>query len=127
MRLGVLPEISETPERDNHAEVRQNDALYKLKSKRYHDKRRNVRKSRIAVADKILMKNKRTDPLSAIPGKVINIRGNAVTARFDEGTFLCETSHISRLYESDLTSKNEKEYEENKRFKTTYSTRAESI
>ncbi|CAB4042206.1 Retrovirus-related Pol poly from transposon gypsy [Paramuricea clavata] len=76
MRLGVLPEISETPERDNHPEVRQNDALYKLKSKRYHDKRRNVRKSRISVGDKILMKNKRTDPLSPIPGKVVNIRGD---------------------------------------------------
>ena len=56
MRLGVLPEIPETPERDNHPEVRQNDTLYKLKSKRYHDMRRNVRKSRIAVGDKILMK-----------------------------------------------------------------------
>jgi glucan-binding YG repeat protein len=77
MRLGVLPAISETPERDNHPEVRQNDALYKLKSKRYHDKRRNVRKSRIAVGDKILMKNK-------VAGKVISIRGNAVTARFDD-------------------------------------------
>jgi hypothetical protein len=60
MRLGVLQEIPETPERDNHPEVRQNDTLYKLKSKRYHDKRRNVRKSRIAVGDKILMK-KQTD------------------------------------------------------------------
>jgi hypothetical protein len=43
------------------------------------------------------------------------------------GKFLCETSHISRLYEKDLTSRNEKEYEEKKRFKTTYWTRAEAI
>jgi hypothetical protein len=47
-------------ERDNHPEVRQNDALYKLECKRHHDKRRNVRKSRIAVGDRILMKNRST-------------------------------------------------------------------
>ena len=127
MRLGVLPEIPETPERDNHPEVRQNDTLYKLKSKRYHDKRRNVRKSRIAVGDKILMKNKRTDPLSPIPGKVINIRGNAVTARFDDGkVFMRDKSHFKIVRERSYVE-NEKEYEEKKRFKTTYSTRAESI
>ncbi len=37
MRLGVLPEILEASEPGNDSEVRQNDALYKLKSKRYHD------------------------------------------------------------------------------------------
>jgi hypothetical protein len=100
MRLGVLPEIPETPERDNHPEVRQNDTLYKLKSKRYHDKRRYVRKSRIAVGDKILMKNKRTNPLSPIPGKVINICGNAVTARFDDGkVFMRDKSHFKIVRE----------------------------
>ena len=78
MRLGVLPEILETSEPGNDSEVRQNDGLYKLKSKRYHDKHRNVRKSRIADGDRILMKNRRTDPLSAIPGRVIEIRRNAV-------------------------------------------------
>ena len=114
MRLGLLPEISETPESDNHPEVRQNDVLYKLKSK--------LKKVRIAVGNKILMKNKRTDPLSPIPGKVIKMYGNAMT-----GKFLCGTSHISRLYERDLASRNEKEYEEKKRLKTTYSTEEESI
>ncbi|CAB4026926.1 PREDICTED: uncharacterized protein K02A2.6-like [Paramuricea clavata] len=109
MRLGVLPEISETPERDNHPEVRQNDALYKLKSKRYHDKRRNVRKSRIAVGDKILMKNKRTDPLSRIPGKVINIRGNDVTARFDDGkVFMRDKSHFKIVRERSYVEERER-------------------
>jgi hypothetical protein len=99
-----------------------------LKYKRYHDKRRNVRKSGITVGEKILMKNKRTDPLCPIPGKVINIRGNAVTARFDDGKVFMRKSHISRLYERDLiTSRDEKKYEEKKRFKATYSTGAESI
>jgi hypothetical protein len=68
------------------------------------------------------MKNKRTDPLSPIPGKVIKMYGNATT-----GKFLCGTSHISRLYERDLASRNEKVYEEKKRLKTTYSTEEESI
>ena len=109
MRLGVLPEIPETPERDNHPEVRQNDTLYKLKSKRYHDKRRNVRKSRIAVGDKILMKNKRTDPLSPIPGKVINIRGNAVTARFDDGkVFMRDKSHFKIVRERSYVEERER-------------------
>jgi hypothetical protein len=62
-------------------------------SKRYHDKCRHVRKSRITVGDRVLMKNRCTDPLSPIPGRVIEIRGNAVTARFDSShssiQFLC--------------------------------------
>ena len=61
MQLGVLPDISKC---ENDPEVRKNDAQYKLKSKRYYDKRRNVKKSDIAVGDRILMKNKRTDSLN---------------------------------------------------------------
>ena len=37
MRLGVLPEILKASEPGNDSEIRQIDALYKLKSKRYHD------------------------------------------------------------------------------------------
>ena len=74
------------------------DAQYKLKSKRYHDKRRNVKKSGIAVGDRILMRNKRTDPLNPICGKVIEIWGNAVTARFDDGkVFTRDKSHFKIL------------------------------
>ena len=95
MQVGVLPDISKC---ENDPEVRENDAQYKLKSKRYHDKRRNVKKSDIAVGDRILMKDKRTDPLNPIFGKVIEIWGNAVTARFDDGkVFTRDKSHIKIL------------------------------
>ena len=97
MRLGVLPDISKC---DNDREVRKNDAQYKLKSKRYHDKRRNVKKSDIVIGDRILMKNKRTDSLNPIFGKVIKIWGNAVTARFDDGKiFRRDKSHFKILRE----------------------------
>ena len=49
-------------ERECDPEDRKNDALYKLKSRRYHDRRRNVKKSGIAVGDRIPMKNKQTEP-----------------------------------------------------------------
>ena len=95
MQLGVLPDISKC---ENDPEVRKNDAHYKLKSKRYHDKRRNVKESDIAVGDRILMKNKRTDSLNPIFGKVIEIWGNAVTARFDDGkVFTRDKSHFKIL------------------------------
>ena len=95
MQLGVLPDISKC---ENDPEVRKNDAQYKLKSKRYHDKRRNVKKSDIAVGDRILMKNKWTDPLNPIFGKVIDIWGNAVAARFDDGkVFTRDKSHFKIL------------------------------
>ena len=90
-------------------EVRQNDALYKLKSKIYHDKRRNVRKFGIAVGDRILMKNKRTDTLSPIPGKVIKIHGNALTARFDDGkVFVQDKSHFKIARERSCAERRER-------------------
>ena len=68
-----------------------------------------MRKSRIAVGDKILMKNKRTDPLSPIPGKVINIRGNAVTARFDDGkVFMRDKSHFKIVRERSYVEERER-------------------
>ena len=95
MQLGALPDI---PKCENDPEVRKKDAQYKLKSKRYHDKRRNVKKSDIAVGDRILMKNKRTNPLNPIFGKVIDIWGNAVAARFDDGkVFTRDKSHFKIL------------------------------
>ena len=115
MRLGVLPEISKISEHGNDAEIRQNDALYKKKSKRNHDKRRNVRKSTIAVGDRILMKNRRTDPLSPIPGRVIKICGNAVTARFDNGKVLMrDKSHFKIVRERSHSERQESEGEEMK-------------
>ena len=93
----------------HHPEVR-HDALYNLKSKRYYDKRKNMRKFRIAVGDRILMKNKRTDPLSPITGKVIKIRGNAVTARFDdENVFKRDKLYFKIVRERSCVEKRERE------------------
>ena len=128
MRLGVLPEILEASEPGNDSEVRQNDALYKLKSKRYHDKRRNVRKSRIAVGDRILMKNRRTDPLSPIPGRVIEIRGNAVTARFDDGkVFMRDKSHFKIVCERSCFERQERVQEKTTSEDNTIATSEDNI
>ncbi len=46
------------------------------------------------------MKNRRTDPLSLIPGKAIEIRGNAVITRFDDGkVFMRDKSHFKIVCE----------------------------
>ena len=76
------------------------------------DRRRNVRKSTITVGDRILMKNRRTDPLSPIPGTVVKICGNAVTARFENGkVFIRDKSHFKivreRLHSKGLESDGE--------------------
>ena len=55
MRLGVLPEIAKIPESESNGNIRRSDVAYKLKSKRNHDRRSNVRKSKITVGDRILM------------------------------------------------------------------------
>jgi hypothetical protein len=69
-----------------------------------------MRKFRIAVGDRIVMKNKRTDPLSPITGKVIKIRGNAVTARFDdENVFKRDTSYFKIVRERSCVEKRERE------------------
>ncbi|CAB3998475.1 Hypothetical predicted protein [Paramuricea clavata] len=81
------------PERDNHPEVRQNNALYKFKSKR--------EKVRIAVGNKILMKNKRTDPLSPIPGK-------DVWKRHDGNVLMRNKSHFKIVRERSCVEKRER-------------------
>ncbi|CAB4010567.1 Hypothetical predicted protein [Paramuricea clavata] len=59
------------------------------------------------------MKNKRTDPLSPIPGKVINIRENAVTARFDDGkVFMRDKSHFKIVRERSYVEERERVREE---------------
>ena len=55
MRFGVLPEIAKIPEPESDGKIRRSDVAYKLKSKRNHDRRSNVRKSKITVGDRILM------------------------------------------------------------------------
>ena len=46
------------------------------------------------------MKNRRTDPLSPIPGRAIKIRGNAVTTQFDDGkVFMREKPHFKIVCE----------------------------
>ena len=100
MRLGTLPEILKIRKRGNDAEVRRNDTIYKFKSKRNHDKHRNVRNSTIAVGDRILMKGRRTDQLSPLSGRVIKVSGHAVTARFDNGKmFIRDKSHFKIIRE----------------------------
>ena len=112
MRFGILPEISKIPETESDGNIRRSDVAYKLKSKRNHDRRRNVRKSTITVGDMILIKNRRTDPLSPIPGTVVKICGNAVTARFANGkVFIRDKSHFKivreRLHSKGLESDGE--------------------
>ncbi len=46
------------------------------------------------------MKNRRTDSLSPIPGRAIEIRGNALTTRFDDGkVFMRDKSHFKIVCE----------------------------
>ena len=56
------------------------------------------------------MKNKRTDPLSPIPGRVTQIRGNGVTARFDDGkVFVRDKSHFKIVRETSQSEGRERE------------------
>ena len=55
------------------------------------------------------MKNRRTDPLNPTPGNVVNIRGNAVTAEFDNGTIFTRDKSHFKIIDCD---RNEKNYHE---------------
>ena len=82
MRVGNLPNSPHSDSSNNS--VYTNDKEYKEKSKEYYDKRNHVKNSKIKVGDKVLQKCKR-NALNPIIGHVINIVGNAITARFENG------------------------------------------
>ncbi len=55
------------------------------------------------------MKKRRTDPLSPIPGRAIEIRGNAVTTQFDDGkVFMRDKSHFKIVCERSCFERQER-------------------
>ena len=92
MSLNIFPTMKR---RVRDGAIRNRDRQYKEKAKEYHDRKKNIKESRIRLGDRVLMKDKRTDRLRPEVGIVVGIKGHSVTLQFGNGrTFKRDKSHL---------------------------------
>ena len=92
MNLNIFPTMKR---KVRDGAIRNRDRQYKEKAKEYHDRKKNVKESRIRLGDRVLLKDRRTDRLKPEVGIVVGIRGHAVTPQFGNGRiFKRDKSHL---------------------------------
>ena len=86
-------------------DIKNHDRKYKEKAKKYHDSKKNVKKSHIRMGDRVLMKDRRTDRLKPEIELVIGTTEHSVIVKFENGKiFTREKSHVKVMNEVTVPS-----------------------
>ena len=97
MNLNIFPTMKR---RVKDEVIRNHDRKYKEKAKKYHDSKKNVKKSHVRLGDRVLMKDRRTDRLRPEVGVVIKTTEHSVTVKFENGKiFTRDKSHVKVINE----------------------------
>ena len=102
MNLNIFPTMKRRAKDEG---IRNHDRKYKEKAKKYHDSKKNVKKSRIRLGDRVLMKDRRIDRLRPEIGLVIGTTEHSVTVKFENGKiFTRDKSHVKVINEVTVPS-----------------------
>ena len=111
MNLNIFPTMKRRAKDEG---IRNHDRKYKEKAKKYHDSKKNVKKSRIRLGDRVLMKDRRIDRLRPEIGLVIGTTEHSVTVKFENGKiFTRDKSHIKVINEVTVPSSQRRPKEKN--------------